>query len=101
MGNTSTISLLQQLFDEGLLDITVLLPEAYFDKSGVLKNTEKLPDCWGDNEVWILHMHEVTGITLPGFRYDRRLSDANLEWEHIESATLHHPSILKHLEAEQ
>jgi hypothetical protein len=91
--------MLQQLFEEGMIDVTVLLPENYYDKTGMLK--DDLPENYADDEIHILHMNEVTGISMPGYRYDRRLSDANLEFEHVQSADFHHPSVMSHLESEQ
>lgn len=91
--------MLKEIFEEGMLDVTALLPEKYFDKAGNLK--DELPDNYADDELHILHMVDADDITLPGYRFDRKLSSANLEWDHIKSADLHHPSIMEYLEAEQ
>ena len=74
---------LTELFDKRLLDVTVLLPDACFNEEGKLR--EDMPDM-NDADVHVLHLNEQTGIGEEGYQFDRRLTNANFEWEHVESA---------------
>ena len=71
------------LFDKGLLDVTVLMPDACFDKEGRLR--EDISDIH-DADVYVLHLREQTGISKDGYQCDVRLANANFAVEHIESA---------------
>ena len=72
---------LTELFNKGLLDVTVLLPDMCFNEEGKLR--EDMPDM-NDADVYALHLDKQTGIGKEGYQRDRRLSDANFEWEHVE-----------------
>lgn len=72
---------LTELFDKGLLDVTVLLPDACFDKEG--KRREDMSDM-NDADVHVLHLREQTGISKDGYQCDVRLAKANFAVEHME-----------------
>lgn len=84
MNTLSALKELREMFERGELDVTVLLPEDCFNGEGRLR--DDLLDGYADAEIHILHRMTETGISLKGYYPDRRLSEANLEWEHIEVA---------------